>query len=165
MRPDIGYGAARGPPGVALPPAADQACQRSCAALSNCPRSELPVARGHRRSGDGPLLCPARLPGAPHTLATDEGIGIHANVRGVVVCSPLLQPQVSVLPRGIAGLRRWEGEASLARHTLPTRSGSAAGLVSRGCLLTGIRLLITAFHELRRLIKRGFEQAEHLPVS
>jgi hypothetical protein len=57
MRPDIGYGAARGPPGVALPPAADQACQRSCAALSHCPRSELPVARGGIRARVMDLCC------------------------------------------------------------------------------------------------------------
>ena len=31
-------------------------------------------------------------------------------------------------------------------------------------LLTGFRLLITAFHEVRRLIKHGFEHAEHLLV-
>jgi hypothetical protein len=39
------------------------------------------------------------------------------------------------------------------------------GLFSLVFALIGFWLLITAFHELRRLLKRGFEQVQHLPVS
>ena len=44
------------------------------------------------------------------------------------------------------------------------RYGYSEGLVSLVFLLTGFWLLITVFHKLRRLIQRGFEHAEQLPV-
>jgi hypothetical protein len=53
----------------------------------------------------------------------------------------------------------------VSRNTPPPRDGHAEGLFSLVFLLIGFRLLITAFQELRCLIKRGFEHAKHLPVS
>jgi len=69
------------------------------------------------------------------------------------------------VPRGVACLRRLEVEESLwSRTTLPTRYGHAEGFVSLVFLLIGFRRLITVFHKLRRLIQRGFEQAEQWPM-
>jgi len=34
-------------------------------------RPDPPLEGGRARSGDGNLLCPAQLPGAPYALATD----------------------------------------------------------------------------------------------
>lgn len=53
----------------------------------------------------------------------------------------------------------------MSRNTLPPRDGHAEGLFSLVFLLIGFRLLITAFQELRRLIKRGFEHAKQLLVD
>ena len=47
-------------------------------------------------------------------------------------------------------------------ETLPY--GHSEGLFGLVVLLTGFRHLITAFHEVRRLLKRGFEHAEQLAV-
>jgi hypothetical protein len=60
--------------------------------------------------------------------------------------------------------RPWH-PARASRNTLPPRFRHAEGLFRLVFLRIGFRLLITAVHELRRLLKRGFEQAQHVPVS
>jgi len=47
-------------------------------ALSHGERPNPPVEGGRPRSGDGTLLCPAQLPGAPHALAADDVIEINS---------------------------------------------------------------------------------------
>ena len=50
-------------------------------------------------------------------------------------------------------------------HILPPDgSGATVPLVGLVFLLLNFRSLVTAFQEVRRLIKRGFEQAEQLLV-
>ena len=80
MWPGTDTGAATGQPGAAPPSAAERACQQQRQALSYRQRPHPAVEEGHPRSGDGNLLCPAQLPGAPHTLAADDLIGINSGV-------------------------------------------------------------------------------------
>ena len=77
----------RGQPGAAPASAADRACQQQCQALPHRERPDPPVEGGRPRSGDGTLLCPAQLPGAPHALATNGLIGINSNVQNTLVGS------------------------------------------------------------------------------
>ena len=71
-------GTAESQSGAAPPPAAHRACQQQCQALSYRQRPDPSVEGGRSRSGDGTLLCPAQLPGAPHALATNDFIGINS---------------------------------------------------------------------------------------
>src|SRR5207248_11038265 len=71
-------GAAKDEPGVTPAPAADRTCPQQCQALSHRQRPHPPVERRRPRSGDGTLLGPAPLPGAPHALATNGFIGINS---------------------------------------------------------------------------------------
>jgi hypothetical protein len=67
------------------------------------------------------------------------------------VFSPLTHPQISSRERRLV----------VIFHTLtmpPPRFHPAEGLVRLVLLRIGFRRLITAFHELRRVIQRGFEQ-------
>src|SRR5262245_41185218 len=73
-------GAARGAPGAPLASAADRPCPSPCPALSPRQRPQLPLKGGRPRSGAGPLLCPAHLPGALASVAAHDGIGINSIV-------------------------------------------------------------------------------------
>jgi hypothetical protein len=77
-RPGADAGAAQDQPGAAPPPAPDRTCEQQREALSHRERPDPLVEGGRPRSGDGALLCPAQLPGAPHTLAADGLIGINS---------------------------------------------------------------------------------------
>ena len=67
------------------------------------------------------------------------------------VFSPLTPPQIFSRERRLGAI--------FNKLTMPPpRFHPAEGLVSLVLLRIGFRRLITAFHELRRLIQRGFEQ-------
>ena len=74
-------GAATGQPGAPPASAADRACQQQRQALSHRERPDPPVEGGRPRSGDGTLLCPAQLPGAPDPVAANGLIGINSIVK------------------------------------------------------------------------------------
>ena len=72
-------GATTGQPSAPPAAAADRACEQQCEALSHCERPDPPVEGGRPRSGDGTLLCPAQLPGAPESVAANGLIGINSD--------------------------------------------------------------------------------------
>jgi len=72
-------GPATGPPGAHPAAAADRAWAPPCPALPPRPRPAPLVDAGGPRSRAGQLLCPASLPGAPDTLATDGFSGINSS--------------------------------------------------------------------------------------
>src|SRR6266436_6990858 len=76
-------------------------------------------------------------------------------------------PLVTIIerPRDAPQYFNHTGGVSLSRNPLPPRYGHSEGLFSLVFLLIRFRFLITIFHELRRLIKRGFEHAKQLPVN
>src|SRR5438874_4925638 len=64
---------------------------QQCQALSHRQRPYSSVEGGRPRSGDGALLCPAQLPGALGSLATNDLIGINSNaIADVSVIAPHL---------------------------------------------------------------------------
>src|SRR5262249_36433954 len=65
-------GATTGQPDAPPAAAAAGACQQQRQGVSHCERPHPPVERGHPRSGDGTVLCPAQLPGAPEPLVTHD---------------------------------------------------------------------------------------------
>src|SRR5215468_4527245 len=77
-------GARPGQPSAPPAAAADRACQQQRQALSHCERPDPPMEGGRPRSGDGALLCPAQLPGAPEPLVTNDLIGINSTVAGTM---------------------------------------------------------------------------------
>jgi len=72
-------------PGVAPASAPDRACHEACHALSHRHRPHLPVAGGGPCSREGPLLCPAALPGTLDLVAAKDCIGINATAALVVL--------------------------------------------------------------------------------
>src|SRR5262249_9188537 len=91
-RPGADAGTAPYQPGAQPAAAAERACEQQCQALSHCERSDAPVERGHPRYRNGNLLCPAQLPGAPHTLATNGLIEINSIIRSPQVRAPRARP-------------------------------------------------------------------------
>jgi len=70
-RPGADAGAAPRQPGPAPASAPHRTWQQEREALSHGERSDPPLAGGRPRCGDGDLLCPAYLPGAPEPVATN----------------------------------------------------------------------------------------------
>src|SRR5205807_7787200 len=94
---------------------------------------------GCPRSGDGTLLCPAQLPGAPHTLATNGLIGINSILLKRVHASQHFQnTQVMVNPAGTEKMSE-----VIFRFVEPFKDDD--GLVSKGMLEIAIIIWNASF--------------------
>src|SRR6266851_1922296 len=65
-------------------------------------RPDPPVEGGRPRSRDGNLLCPAQLPGAPHTLATDDLIRINSLLSLVIGLPHVRKKRRGLMGRGVS---------------------------------------------------------------
>ena len=86
---------------------------------------QIHITGGRARSGDGALLCPAQLPGAPEPLAAHDLIKINSNLRP----SPLLEHYPARSMRRTLVQR--VGQESVSLQALVPWCSSCNGLIAR----------------------------------